>query len=52
MSIDQASGLRQKCGVLERENYNKPKFENAKQPQCPPEKKKAITEALKHFGMI
>ena len=44
--------VRQKYGVLERENYNKPKFENAKQPQCPPEKEKAITEALRHFGMI
>lgn len=52
MSIDQASGLRQKYGIIERENYNKPKSENAKQPQCPPEKEKAITEALKHFGMI
>ena len=44
--------VRQKYGIIERENYNKPKFENAKQPQCPPEKEKAITEALKHFGMI
>lgn len=52
VSIDQASGLRQKCGIIERENYNKPKFENTKQPQCPPEKEKAITEALRHFGMI
>lgn len=52
MSIGQASGLRQRCGVLERENYNKTKSENAKQPQCPPEKEKAITEALRHFGMI
>ena len=52
MPIDQVSGLRQKCGVLERENYNKPKSENAKQPQCPLEKEKAITEALRHFGMI
>lgn len=52
MSIGQASGLRQKCGVLERENYNKPKSDDARQPQCPPEKKKAITEALRHFGMI
>ena len=52
VSIDQASGLRQKYGITERENYNKPKSENAKQPQCPPEKEKAITEALRHFGMI
>lgn len=52
VSIDQASGLKQKHGIIERENYNKPKSENAKQPQCPPEKEKAITEALRHFGMI
>ena len=44
--------VKQKCGIIERENYNKPKSENAKQPQCPPEKEKAITEALQHFGMI
>lgn len=44
--------VKQKCGIIERENYNKPKFENTKQPQCPPEKEKAITEALRHFGMI
>ena len=44
--------VKQKCGIIERENYNKPKSENAKQPQCPPEKEKAITEALRHFGMI
>lgn len=44
--------VKQKCGIIERENYNKPKPENAKQPKCPPEKEKAIMEALKHFGMI
>ena len=44
--------VKQKYGIIERENYNKPKSENAKQPQCPPEKEKAITEALHHFGMI
>ena len=44
--------VKQEYGIIERENYNKPKSENAKQPQCPPEKEKAITEALKHFGMI
>ena len=44
--------VKQKCGIIERENYNKPKSENAKQPQCPPEKEEAIKEALKHFGMI
>lgn len=44
--------VKQKYGIIERENYNKPKSEDAKQPQCPPEKEKAITEALHHFGMI
>lgn len=44
--------VKQKCGIIERENYNKPKSEDAKQPQCPPEKEKAIMEALKHFGMV
>ena len=44
--------VKQKCGIIERENYNKPKSEDTRQPQCPPEKEKAIVEALKHFGMI
>lgn len=44
--------VKQKCGIIERENYNKPKSEDARQPQCPPDKEKAIKEALKHFGMI
>lgn len=44
--------VKQKCGIIERENYNKPKSEGAKQPQCPPDKEKAIKEALTHFGMI
>ena len=44
--------VKQKCGIIERENYNKPKSEDAKQPQCPPDKEKAIKKALLHFGMI
>lgn len=44
--------VKQKYGIIERENYNKPKSENAKQPKCPPEKEAVITEALKFFGMI
>ena len=44
--------VKQKHGIIERENYNKPKSDDARQPQCPPEKEKAIKEALKHFGMI
>ena len=44
--------VKQKCGIIERECYNKPKSENSKRPQCPPEKEKAIRDALKHFQMI
>ena len=44
--------VKQKYGIIERENYNKPKSEDVRQPQCPPDKERAITEALKHFGMI
>lgn len=44
--------VKQKYGIIERENYNKPKSENSRQPKCPLEKEAAITEALKHFGMI
>ena len=44
--------VKQKHGIIERENYNRAKSENARQPKCPPEKEAAITEALKFFGMI
>ena len=44
--------VKQKYGIIERENYNKPKSEDSKQPQCPPEKEAAITKALKYFKMI
>ena len=44
--------IKQKYGIIERENYNKPKSEDSKQPKCPLEKETAIVEALKHFGMI
>ena len=44
--------VKQKCGIKERANYNKPKSENSRQPKCPPEKEKAIREALKYFKMI
>mgnify|MGYP000593329829 CR=1 FL=1 len=44
--------VKQKYGIIERENYNKPKSENAKQPKCPKEKEDAIVEALRHFQMI
>ena len=44
--------VKQKYGIIERENYNKPKSENSRQPKCPPEKEAAIEAALKHFKMI
>ena len=44
--------IKQKCGIIERENYNLPKSENSRQPKCSPEKEKAIREALEHFRMI
>ena len=46
------SQIKHKCGLDVGENYNKPKSEDAHVPQCPPEKEKAIKEALRHFGMI
>ena len=44
--------VKRKCGIIERECYNKAKAENVKQPQCPTDKGKAIEEALRFFGMI
>lgn len=44
--------VKQKCGVIERVNYNLPKSKNSKQPKCPPEKETAIREALEHFRMV
>ena len=44
--------IKQKHGIIERENYNKPKSEKGGQPECPKEKEIAIEEALKYFQMI
>ena len=44
--------VKRKCGIEVGENYNLPKSEERKQPQCPVEKEKAIRDALEHFGMI
>ena len=44
--------VKEKCGIIERMNYNLPKSENSRQPKCPPEKEAAIREALEHFRMI
>ena len=46
------SQVKRKCGLNVGEAYNKPKSKDAKVPNCPPEKEKAIIEALKHFNMM
>ena len=46
------SQVKRKCGLDVGQNYNLSKKEDAKVPQCPPEKETAIMEALKHFQMI
>ena len=46
------SQIKRKCGIEVGKNYNMPKSEDSRQPQCPPEKEKAIREAFKYFGMI
>ena len=44
--------VKQKCGIIERENYNKAKSKDSRQPKCTKEKEEAIVEALKVFKMI
>mgnify|MGYP000599306089 CR=1 FL=1 len=44
--------VKAKYGIIERENYNKPKSDDSRQPKCPKEKEEAIVEALKAFKMI
>ena len=46
------SQIKRKCGLEVGENYNLAKSEDAKQPNCPEEKEKAIVDALKHFWML
>lgn len=46
------SQVKRKCGLEVGQSYNLSKKENAKQPQCPPEKEVAIREALKYYRMI
>ena len=46
------SQVKRKCGLDVGQNYNLSKKENAKVPQCPPEKEAAIMEALKRFQML
>lgn len=44
--------VKRKCGIIEHENYNKPKSKDNKQPKCPPDKEAAIREVLEHFKII
>ena len=46
------SQVKRKCGLEVGENFNLAKSEDAKQPNCPEEKEKAIEDALKHFKMV
>ena len=44
--------IKKKCGLDVGENFNPAKSENARQPQCTPEKEEAIMQAFKHFGIV
>ena len=46
------SQVKRKCGLDVGQNYNLSKKEDAKVPQCPPEKEATIMEALKYSQMI
>ena len=46
------SQVKRKLGLEVGTNYNLPKSEDARVPQCPFNKEKVITEALNHFRMI
>lgn len=44
--------VKQKCGIIEREKYNKARNKDSRVPNCPKAKEDAIVDALKHFKMI
>ena len=44
--------VKRKCGIEVGENFNLPKSEDSRQPQCPKKKEDAIVDALKYFQMI
>lgn len=44
--------VKAKYGIIEWDCYNKPKTERNRMTKCPPEKEKAIEDALRHFQMI
>ena len=43
--------VKQECGIIERENFNKPSAKY-RQPECPEHKINAIKETLEHFKMV
>ena len=43
--------VKQECGIIERENFNKPSGKY-RQPKCPEHKFNVIKETLEHFKMI
>ena len=46
------SQVKRKCGIEVGENYNLPKSENARVPQCPKEKEDATKATLKYYAMV
>ena len=44
--------IKKKCGLDVGENFNLSKSDNARQPQCTPEKEDAIMQVFRHFGII
>lgn len=44
--------VKREYGILSRECYNKAKSDDAKQPQCPADKERAMVEAPRFYGMI
>ena len=44
--------VKAKHGIIERENYNHAKSETTRTLKCPPDKEKAIEDALRYFKMI
>ena len=44
--------IKKKCGLDVGENFNLPKSENARQPQCTQQKEEVIMQAFKHFGIV
>ena len=44
--------IKKKCGLDVSENFNLSKSDNARLPQCTPEKEDAIMQAFRHFGII